>query len=106
MSQEKKKDELTEQLFNILQELGPVDYEYLQTELFQLMRLEFPTKEYVDGIKAVYSGTWEQFASVWKAFHIFRIAKKWRKLKKIAEKYPNFDTELFDVANERKSQQD
>ena len=104
MNLEQKKDLATDQLFSILKEIGPVDYDFLHEELYQLWLLEHPTDEYMKGILEGFSGSWEQFVEIWRAFHMYRIAKRmWRKFERIAKKYPNFDKIIFEIADESQS---
>lgn len=98
---DERKELVTDQLFNVLQELGPHDYNWLTEELYQIDCLERPHPEYKKEILKNYQGTWEQFVFVWRAYHLHKIAKRlWRKFEKIAKKWPNLDTLLDSVAAE------
>lgn len=100
---EQQKELATDQLFEILREIGPTDHEFIKEELYQMMSLYYPSKDYKKGITDHYSGTWDNFRDVWVAFHVFNIAKRmWRKFERIAKKYPNFDSIVLKIAEAQK----
>lgn len=91
----------TEQLHAILQEIGEHDYNWFLHEIDHIDRLENPTPEAKAHIQSIWSGTWDEFITIWKAYHLCRISKKlYKKFERIAKKYPNFDILLEELATQ------
>lgn len=97
---EKKQDVLCERLMGILSEFGPHDFESVSKILFNLMILEFPPAEEKERILESFSGPWENYCAIWRAFYIFQLSKHWRKFERIAKKFPGTQEAMLDLACE------